>query len=386
MRLVHLLQHGEAVLLRHDNVQQHQRDARSVLAQLFHALLAVGRLQNTKVVAQHLRQNGAVHGGIAHHQYLPHVRCSGLRGLPLLWHHAVGDYGVFPRLGPVHQPIRPLHRLGHSLLPRRHAADTHRHLKSLAAGNMYRLGAAADQLQRGRKVVRRYRRHQQQKLIAAVADHHARTAHRVGDHLRQPGERHVAHAVTVYVVAQLEIVQVDDGDAAAGLRVLHVQLIVVAVIRAGERVVIPLVIHILAGDQQQRPAAALHMDGIPPLLPFAAAETELEIVAVLPLLKLLPYIRFRHPCAVHIRGISAEEAQAHLLHRQPSPLVFRRTGVVVDEEPLLLPVIFRDQVTVICQRPERPVSPLHGSSLQLPPPRYAVLPPYGGVSMFYPIL
>ena len=58
---IHHVQHAEAVHLRHDDIQQHKGDLRTMLLQHGHALQAVFRLQDVELVSQHIRQDGAVH-------------------------------------------------------------------------------------------------------------------------------------------------------------------------------------------------------------------------------------------------------------------------------------------------------------------------------------
>ncbi len=67
---VHLLQHAEAVHLRHHDVQQHQRDLLAVAVELLHGLDPVFRLDDLVLAVQHVREDRAVHLGIVRDQQL----------------------------------------------------------------------------------------------------------------------------------------------------------------------------------------------------------------------------------------------------------------------------------------------------------------------------
>ena len=174
--------------------------------------------------------------------------------------------------------------------------------------------------------------------------------------------------MAIGVIVQLKIVQINDGHAAAGRRILNMQLIIITVVRARQRIVVPLVVHILAGEQEQLVTDALHMDRIPLLFRPVIAEAELKIKSFLPLAEPLPHISLIDPRSEHIRGIRTLKARPHILHRQPSPSILRLAGIVVDKKTLVFPVVFRDQIAIVLQRFDRPVLCLHGSFPQLPTP------------------
>ena len=67
--LVHDLQDLEPVHIGHHDIQEQEVDFRLIFPQDLHGLLAVLRLDNFVLVAEHVRQNGAVHFRVVSDQY-----------------------------------------------------------------------------------------------------------------------------------------------------------------------------------------------------------------------------------------------------------------------------------------------------------------------------
>ena len=242
---LHLLQHLNTVHARHDHIQQHQRNVRSIFFQLCHALRAVRRLCQLKLPAQHLPQNGAVQGRIVHDEdALRRLAADHLR-VPF------PDHRVLPPFGAVHEPVGAVGGRRYRFTLRHDAADADRQPQLIAAaGYVGALHPLPHRLQHGGELLFLRLGHQYQKFVTAVPHQRAAAAQLPADHLRQRPERLVPHAVPVHVVVQLQVVHIHQRHAAAERLRAHVALVVVAAERAGQNVLL-LLLGVPAGDHQR---------------------------------------------------------------------------------------------------------------------------------------
>ena len=265
---VHLLQHPDTVHPRHDHIQQHHLDARAVLLQQLQARRAVGRLQIPVFVSQHGHQQLPVQRRVVHHQQQRGLllRCTVVRRL------SIQNDAVLPLLGPKHG-------VGHCLVPGHDAADAGRQPQAVLLRQPQRRYPRPDILQHRREVVLSHPRQQQKELVAAVAHHLAVHPGRVLHHLRRGRQELVAAVVAVGVVAQLQVVQIDDGHAAPYGPGLHMHLVVAAAVHAGQRVhaVLP---HDPSGDQQRVRVQLLDADVVSLHLPVAGLKFHPELLAL----------------------------------------------------------------------------------------------------------
>ena len=348
---VHLLQHPDAVHPRHDHIQQHHLDARAVLLQQLQARRAVGRLQIPVFVSQHGHQQLPVQRRVVHHQQQRGLllRRTVIRRLSLQ------NDAVLPLLGPVHQPVGPQHGVGHCLVPGHDAADTGRQPQAGLLRQPQRRYPRPDILQHRREVVLSHPRQQQKELVAAVAHHLAVHPGRVLHHLRRGRQELVAAVVAVGVVAQLQIVQIDDGHAAPYGPGLHMHLVVAAAVHAGQRVhaVLP---HDPPGDQQRVRVQLLNADVVPLHLPVAGLKFHPELLA----LRAPPEEALQIPCVdipvPHRRllgdgGAAAVDLLPQLRRHEPAlPHAVRQRVAPVYAEPPAPPVVFHDDAAVGPQR------------------------------------
>ena len=230
---VHPRQHLKPVHVRHHDVQQHQCDLAAVEFQLPHTLRAAGCLYDLEIFDQDRPQDLAVHRRIVHHQHHGLGRFG--RGL-VEQAGVVGDDGVFPPLGLIHPPVGLPHSLFHRDARRQHPADAGRKPDPLVAGHDGHVQIFVDDRQLADKLIPGDVGQHQQQLIAAVPHQKIRAPDVFLDDGSHGLQHLVAGLMAVGVVAELEIVQIDHGNARRQELVAQVVLIIAAVVRAGQRV------------------------------------------------------------------------------------------------------------------------------------------------------
>ena len=264
--------------------------------------------------------------------------------LPLLSGGILGDHGVLSSLGPVHQPVRPLYRLGDRLLLRHDASHADGDmLAALAARYAHCPQPPLNVSQHGGKGRLLHARQQQQKLIAAVAHQRAAAAYYLIDGIRQHPQRVVAHLMAIYVVIQLQIVHIDERYTAAVYLIAHIPLVMVAAQRAGQRVYL-LLLGVPPGDDQHIVADPVDADVILPAAHTALTEPQAKALVSLLFVEKAPQVfaaEIAHPHAFfrrHTAVIPKDVTQ--LLYGVP--FILQPTGQVGFPDPQLSPgpVIF----------------------------------------------
>ena len=226
-------QNLKAIHIRHHDIQQHQRDPGAELFEQAHALGTVRGFQQLEIFAQDPGQDLAVHGGVVHDEdsgaglalHVEHVL-----GLVLRHHH------VFLALGLVHPFVGQLDGLLDGDAGRENTTDAGGDAEALKARHPGTAQFLVDEPQLADKIIGRDHRQDQEQLIAAVADEHVRGADVVLDDGGDGAQGRVACFMAERVIAELEIVQVDHGDACRQELVAQLILIKAAVIHAGQRV------------------------------------------------------------------------------------------------------------------------------------------------------
>ena len=104
------------------------------------------------------------------------------------------------------------------------------------------LHCVADLLQFGLEVICRDAGQHQQKLIAAVADQQICFPDTAADGLCNGFQRHVSGVVAVGIVADLEIIDIHQGDARRAEVIAHYFLVIAAVVGAGQGVPVQLLL------------------------------------------------------------------------------------------------------------------------------------------------
>ena len=226
MILIHVGEHLETVQPRHNDIQQHQRNARSELMYHGKRLFAAACFHNAVIAAEDLAQNLAVHIAIIHNQdkRLHVVLClRAFRQSVVGFNHDL----VFRRLGMIEQPVGPadgaVHRLVY-LIP---------NLFQLLFERLFG-----------------HVRQNQQKLVAAETNQAVALADVPFHHVRHDLQRDVSAVVTVCIVVDFEIVQIHNGHAGRAGHVAGDILIVTAVVNARQRVMIEL--GVVAGHLRQQ--------------------------------------------------------------------------------------------------------------------------------------
>ena len=250
MILIHVGEHLETVQPRHNDIQQHQRNARSELMYHGKRLFAAACFHNAVIAAEDLAQNLAVHIAIIHNQdkRLHAVLClHAFRQSVVGFNHDL----VFRRLGMIEQPVGPadgaVHRLVFAL---RHAADADAHAQMRAFVNDRRVYLIPNLFQLLFERLFGHVRQNQQKLVAAKTNQAVALADVPFHHVRHDLQRGVSAVVTVCIVVDFEIVQIHNGHAGRAGHVAGDILIVTAVVNARQRVMIEL--GVVAGHLRQQ--------------------------------------------------------------------------------------------------------------------------------------
>ena len=127
------------------------------------------------------------------------------------------------------------------------------------------LRCVADLLQLCLEVICRDAGQHQQKFIAAVADQQIRLPDAAADGFCNGFQRHVSGVVAVGIVADLEIVDIHQGDARRAKVIAHYFLVIAAVVGAGQGVMaqpLPVVLflfHVLGGGLGKLRFLLLHL-------------------------------------------------------------------------------------------------------------------------------
>ena len=235
---VHGAQHLKAIHDRHVDIQQHQRDLPCFCLQQLQTPFAVLGFQNAVVPAQNAGQHHAVHHGIVHQQddglFLQNLLLS--RQPAVL---CVHRYRVLVVLGLIHQKVCPAHHVLHGVGKGLHrAADAQRKPEVRVARHHRLLHGGADLLQLCPEVIRRDAGQHQQKLIAAVADQQICFPDAGADSLCNGFQRQISGVVAVGIVADLEIIDIHQGNARRADVIAHHFLVIAAVVGAGQGVTV----------------------------------------------------------------------------------------------------------------------------------------------------
>ena len=262
---VHGAQHLKAVHDRHIDIQQHQRDLPRLFPQQLQTLFAVPGFQNAVVPAQNAGKHHAVHHGIVHQQdaglFLQDLLLS--RQPAVL---CVHRYRVLVVLGLIHQKVCPAHHILHGVGKGLHrAADAQRKPEVRVARHHSLLHGIADLLQLCLEVICRDAGQHQQKFIAAVADQQIRLPDTAADGLCNGFQCQISGVVAVGIVADLEIVDIHQGDARRAEVIAHHILVIAAVVGTGQSVMVqPLPValfffHIPSGGLGKLSLLLLHL-------------------------------------------------------------------------------------------------------------------------------
>ena len=142
-------------------------------------------------------------------------------------------------LGLIHQKVCPAHHILHGVGKGLHrAADAQRKPEVRVARHHSLLHGIADLLQLCLEVICRDAGQHQQKLIAAVADQQIRLPDTAADGLCNGFQCQISGVVAVGIVADLEIVDIHQGDARRAEVIAHHILVIAAVVGAGQSVMV----------------------------------------------------------------------------------------------------------------------------------------------------
>ena len=151
----------------------------------------------------------------------------------------VHRHGVLVVFGLIHYKICPAHHVLHRIGKGLHrAADAQRKPEVGVARHHHLLHGGADLLQLYLEIIRRDAGQHQQKLVAAVADQQICFPDAAADSLCNGFQRQISGVVAVGIVADLEIVDIHQGDARRAEVIPHHFLVIAAVVGAGQGVVV----------------------------------------------------------------------------------------------------------------------------------------------------
>ena len=141
--------------------------------------------------------------------------------------------------GLIHYKICPAHHVLHRVGKGLHrAADAQRQPEVGVARHHRLLHGGADLLQLYLEIIRRDAGQHQQELVAAVADQQICFPDAAADGLCSGFQRQISGVVAVGIVADLEIVDIHQGDACRAEVIAHHFLVKAAVVGAGQGVVV----------------------------------------------------------------------------------------------------------------------------------------------------
>ena len=141
--------------------------------------------------------------------------------------------------GLIHQKVCPAHHVLHGVGKGLHrAADAQRQPEVGVARHHSLLRCVADLLQLCLEKVCRDAWQHQQKLIAAVADQQIRLPDAAADGLCNRFQCQISGVVAVGIVADLEIVDIHQGNARRAEVIAHYLLVIAAVVGAGQGVMV----------------------------------------------------------------------------------------------------------------------------------------------------
>ena len=228
----HAGEHVEAIGAGHDDVEQHDGDAASVLFQARDPRFAAIRLEDLVLVFEHLAQDDAVHLGIVHHQQQRFVELEGVEVV------GIGDDEVLATLRLVHKAVRLTYRLLGGATLGQHAADADGEVDVLIPGNGRFGELIAHILQLAREDVGGDAGDDQHELVAAVAHEHIGRSDAAPEHAHGRFDGDIARVMAQRVVDQLEIVQVQNRHAGEHVLIAQVVLVEAPVVSARQRIVI----------------------------------------------------------------------------------------------------------------------------------------------------
>ena len=159
----------EAVHVGHHDVQQHDGNIRAPGVQKLEALGAVGGFQDLEIVAEDLREDVTVHGGVVHdehHRTVVIFRADGIGG------DVLGDDSVLAVFCKVHPLVGDGQGIADGDAGGHHAADAGRDVHLLELGQMGREEALVDVLELAHESLSRDVRQDEQQLVAAVPHQH----------------------------------------------------------------------------------------------------------------------------------------------------------------------------------------------------------------------
>ena len=159
----------EAVHVRHHDVQQHDGNIRAPGVQKLEALGAVGGFQDLEIIAEDLREDVTVHGGVVHdehHRTVVIFRADGIGG------DVLGDDSVLAALCKVHPLVGDGQGIADGDAGGHHAADAGRDVHLLELGQMGREEALVDVLELAHENLSRDVGQNEQQLVAAVPHQH----------------------------------------------------------------------------------------------------------------------------------------------------------------------------------------------------------------------
>ena len=122
------------------------------------------------------------------------------------------------------------------------------------------LHGAAHPFQHDFQIIVPYAVQNQQKLVAAETDEYVVVADAGADGIRGGFQREIARMVAVGVVAELEIIQIHDGDAGGAGRLARHVFVIVPIVRADQRVAVEF--GVVAGDFAHDAFAAVRVQRV----------------------------------------------------------------------------------------------------------------------------
>ena len=242
MATVHRRQHLEAVHHRHQQIQQHQRNFIAARVQNVHALLPVRSFQNLVVVLQHFRQQRAVQLRVIHNQDAFFPRAQLILLLRRLRQHHLRHNHVRARFRLIHQLVGLLHGRFQQAAVAHHAADANRNLQIRVPRHRRIVHRLAHLQQAAVQAVSGDAGHNQQELVSAQAHQQIAARGMQLNGLRHRLQHNIARAMPENIIIKFEVIHINHGNARLIDGFAHVFLVIAAVERPRERIVVQLVL------------------------------------------------------------------------------------------------------------------------------------------------